>query len=82
MQFQKHFSVCHTYADDIESLFYAFVWIIIRYNGPLGQEHPNSTTFTYDRSILLAWTEQALDDLGHALDSKIAFLVDPTASLL
>ena len=82
MQFQQHFSVRHTYADDIESLFYAFVWIIIRYNGPLGRERPDSTTFTYDRSILSAWTEQALDNLGCALDLKIAFLVDPTASLL
>ena len=82
MQFQQHFSVRHTYADDIESLFYTFIWIIIRYNGPLGRERPDSTTFTYDRSILSAWTEQALDDLGHALDSKIAFLVDPAALLL
>jgi len=82
MQFQQHFSVRHTYADDIESLFYTFIWIIIHYNGPFGQERPNSTTFMYDRSILSVWTEQALDDLGHALDSKIAFLVDPKASLL
>ena len=82
MQFQQHSSVRHTYADNIESLFYAFVWIIICYNGPLGWEHPDSTTFTYDRSILLAWTEQALDNLGHALDSKITFLVNPMASLL
>jgi len=82
MQFQQHFSVHHTYADDIKSLFYTFVWIIIRYNGPFGQEHPDSTTFTYDRSILSAWTEQALDNLGHALDLKITFLVDPQASLL
>ncbi|KIM55112.1 hypothetical protein SCLCIDRAFT_30622 [Scleroderma citrinum Foug A] len=74
MQFQQHFSVRHTYADDIKSLFYAFVWIIIRYNGPLGQERPIPQ--------LSHMTEQALDDLGHALDSKIAFLVNPTASLL
>ena len=82
LQFQQHFSVHHTFANDIKSLFYTFIWIIIRYNGPLGREHPDSTTFTYDRSVLLAWTEQALDDLGHALDSKIAFLVDPKALLL
>ena len=36
----------------------------------------------YDRSILSSWTERALDDLGCALDSKIAFLVDPEALLL
>ena len=82
MLFRQHFSVRHTYADDIKSLFYTFIWIIIRYNGPLGQERPDSTTFAYDRSILLAWTERALDDLGRALDSKIAFLVDPEALLL
>ena len=82
MQFQKHFSVCHTYVDDIESLFYTFIWIIICYNGPLGRERPDSITFTYNRSILSAWTEQALDNLGRALDLKIAFLVNPAALLL
>ena len=72
----------HTFADDIESLFYTFIWIVIHYNGPLGWEHPDSTTFTYDRSVLSAWTEQALDNLGCALDLKIAFLVNPKALLL
>ena len=72
----------HTFADDIKSLFYMFIWIVIHYNGPLGRERPDSMIFTYDRSVLSAWTEQALDDLGRALDSKITFLVDPKALLL
>jgi hypothetical protein len=30
--------VKYTHADDIESLFYIFVWILILYDGPLGRE--------------------------------------------
>ena len=82
MQFQQYMVVHHTFADDIQSLFYIFIWIIIRYNGPLGCQWVDYMTFTYDNSILSAWTEQALNDLGHALDSKIAFLVDPKGTQL
>ena len=77
MQFQQYMVVRHTFADDIQSLCYIFFGIIICYNDPLGRQRVDGMTFTYDNSILSAWTEQALNDLGHALDSKIAFLVDP-----
>ena len=82
MQFQQYMVVCHTFANDTQSLFYVFIWIIIRYNGPLGCQRVDDATFTYDNSILSAWTEQALNDLGCALDLKIAFLVDPKGTQL
>ena len=34
----------HTHADDIESLFYVFVWIIIQYDSPFGHKRLGFTT--------------------------------------
>lgn len=34
----EDFSVWHVPTDDMESLFYVFIWILVLYNGPLGWE--------------------------------------------
>jgi hypothetical protein len=54
------------HADDIESLFYVFVWIMILYDGPLGREradvNPKGTVLGRwsDDTIYLQWPTKNL----------------------
>ena len=60
-------------ADDIESLFYVLVWILVLYDRPLGQEQQG---FNFESSILGKWSESAIPNLQVARNSKLAFIVD------
>ncbi|KAI6006705.1 hypothetical protein F5J12DRAFT_782940 [Pisolithus orientalis] len=61
-------TIHHTFADDIESLFYVFIWILILYDGPLGHKHQDS--------------EKVAKDLEIARCTKFTFLNDPSESRL
>ena len=67
------FRVHHTPADDIESLFYVLVWILVLYDGPLGWERQG---FDFESSILSKWSESTIPNLWVARNSKLAFIVD------
>ena len=41
-------------ADDLESLFYVLIWILVLYDGPLGQERQG---FDFESSILGEWSK-------------------------
>lgn len=66
--------VTHTHADDIESLFYVLLWIMIMYSSPLGCEHQDVDP---QKMILGRWINN--DDpstaLATAQDAKTSFLV-------
>jgi hypothetical protein len=66
-------TVVHTHADDIESLFYVLVWIVIRYDGPLGCERQFSNG---EMTFLDCWS--GVGDIGAASNSKMAFLLSQT----
>ena len=62
----------HTYADDIESLFYVFIWILVLYNGPLACEHEG----TGHKNMLLSfWSEETSRNLKIAQSVKFMFLI-------
>ena len=62
----------HTYADDIESLFYIFIWILVLYDGPLGHECKG----TGHKNMLLSfWSEEASRNLKIAQSAKFMFLI-------
>ena len=73
----EDFSVQHVPTDDIESLFYVMVWILILYDGLLGHEREN---FNFKLSMLSQWTEIAIENLKVARNSKIAFIGNPKPS--
>ena len=75
----EDFRVQHTPADDAESLFYVLIWILVLYDGPLGQERQN---FDFKSSILGRWSEGSVQDLENARSSKVVFIVDPNPSEL
>ena len=62
----------HTYADNIESLFYVFIWIIVLYDGPLGREREG---VGHENTLLLFWSEAASKNLETAKFAKFTFLV-------
>jgi hypothetical protein len=66
-------TIVHTHADDIESLFYVLVWIVIRYDGPLGCERQFSNG---EMTFLDRWS--GVGDIGAASNSKMAFLLSQT----
>ena len=73
------FAVEHVPADDIESLFYIFIWILVLYNGPLRWEWEG---FDFKSSILAQWSEHAIYNLEVAKNVKIAFISSPNGKAL
>ena len=73
------FRVQHVPADDAESLFYVLIWILVLYDGPLGQERQD---FDFESSILGRWSEGAIQNLESARNSKVTFIVDPKPAVL
>ncbi|KAG2358665.1 hypothetical protein BDR07DRAFT_1489173 [Suillus spraguei] len=62
--------VIQSYSDDLESLFFIFAWVCIKFSGPNGmvrQEHNSS-------SLLDRWTSL---DLGSCAAFKVSFFANP-----
>ncbi|KAI5981390.1 hypothetical protein F5J12DRAFT_900839 [Pisolithus orientalis] len=72
-------TIHHTFADDIKSLFYVFIWILILYDGPLGHEHQD---ISHEKTLLGLWSEKAAKDLKIARCAKFTFLNDLSKSRL
>ncbi|KAI6154776.1 hypothetical protein BKA82DRAFT_4010539 [Pisolithus tinctorius] len=72
-------TIHHTFVDDIESLFYVFIWILILYDGPLGHECQD---ISHEKTLLGLWSEKAAEDLKIARCAKFTFLNDPSESRL
>ncbi|KAI6142015.1 hypothetical protein BKA82DRAFT_4361475 [Pisolithus tinctorius] len=72
-------TIHHTFADDIESLFYVFIWILILYDGPLGHERQD---ISHEKTLLGLWSEKVAEDLEIARCAKFTFLNDPSESRL
>ncbi|KIN93286.1 hypothetical protein M404DRAFT_36223 [Pisolithus tinctorius Marx 270] len=68
-------TIHHTFADDIESLFYIFIWILILYDGPLGHERQD---ISHEKTLLGLWSEKVAKDLKIARCAKFTFLNDPS----
>ena len=68
-------SVQHTLQDNIESLFYVTLWIMVMYDGPSGLEQG---TFNFNLSILGQWTEAAINNLDITKDSKQSLFTEFT----
>lgn len=65
--------VKHVHADDIESLFYVLVWIMIMYDGPLDLHRRDVDP---ERTILGPWNRgDATTALVGAGDSKMSFIL-------
>ena len=62
----------HTYADNIESLFYVFIWILILYDGPLGRKCEGTG---HENTLLSFWSKEASRNLEIAQSAKFMFLV-------
>jgi len=73
------FAVEHVPADDIESLFYIFIWILVLYNRPLGWEREG---FDFESSILAQWSEHTIYNLKVVKNAKIAFISSPNGKAL
>ncbi|KAI5988229.1 hypothetical protein F5J12DRAFT_898293 [Pisolithus orientalis] len=72
-------TIHHTFADDIKSLFYIFIWILILYDGPLGHKHQD---ISHEKTLLGLWSEKAAEDLKIARCTKFTFLNDLSKSRL
>ncbi|KAI6156796.1 hypothetical protein BKA82DRAFT_148513 [Pisolithus tinctorius] len=72
-------TIHHTFADNIESLFYVFIWILILYDGPLGHECQD---ISHEKTLLGLWSEKVAEDLEIARCAKFTFLNDPSESRL
>ncbi|KIO11693.1 hypothetical protein M404DRAFT_20309 [Pisolithus tinctorius Marx 270] len=68
-------TIHHTFADDIESLFYVSIWILILYDGPLGHECQD---ISHEKTLLGLWSEKVAEDLEIARCAKFTFLNDPS----
>ncbi|KAI5988433.1 hypothetical protein EDD15DRAFT_2371481 [Pisolithus albus] len=66
------FEVEHMPADDIETLFYVLIWILVLYDGPLGWEQQG---FDFKSSILGQWSEGTIQNLRNAKNSKSLLIV-------
>ena len=73
------FKVWHTPADDIESLFYVLIWIMVLYDGLLGRERQD---FDFESSILGKWNEGVIKNLWVARNSKVAFVLESSPEVL
>ncbi|KAF8436279.1 hypothetical protein L210DRAFT_3648035 [Boletus edulis BED1] len=72
-------SICHTYADDVESLLYVLIWVIVMYDGPLGHERRD---IGHEKTFLSLWSEKAASDLAIARHAKFSFLIDSDRKIL
>ncbi|KAI6006655.1 hypothetical protein F5J12DRAFT_782901 [Pisolithus orientalis] len=61
--------------NDIESLFYVFIWILILYDGPLGHKHQD---ISHEKTLLGLWSEKGAEDLEITRCTKFTFLNDPS----
>ena len=68
----------HTYTDDIESLFYIFIWILVLYDGPLGREHEG---VEHNDTLLPFWSEEVSKNLAAAKCTKFMFLISKRSKL-
>ncbi|KAI5986703.1 hypothetical protein F5J12DRAFT_787214 [Pisolithus orientalis] len=59
--------------NDIESLFYIFIWILILYDGPLDHECQD---ISHEKTLLGLWSEKAAKDLKITRCAKFTFLND------
>ncbi|KIK20989.1 hypothetical protein PISMIDRAFT_12613 [Pisolithus microcarpus 441] len=59
-------------ADDVESLFYVLIWILVLYDGLLGWEQQG---FDFESLILGQWSKGAIQNLWNAKNSKSSFIV-------
>ncbi|KAI5983935.1 hypothetical protein F5J12DRAFT_787699 [Pisolithus orientalis] len=59
--------------NDIKSLFYVFIWILILYDGPLGHKHQD---ISHEKTLLGLWSEKVAEDLEIARCTKFTFLND------
>ncbi|KIJ58038.1 hypothetical protein HYDPIDRAFT_34559 [Hydnomerulius pinastri MD-312] len=64
-----HVFINKQYADDIESLFYVFIWILILYEGPLGHERQD---VSHEKTLLGLWSEEAASNLAIARSTKVS----------
>ena len=71
-------AIKHTYADDIESLFYVFIWILVLYDGPLGREREG---VEHDDTLLPFWSEEVSKNLAAAKCAKFTFLISKRSEL-
>ena len=65
----------HTHVDDIKSLFYVFVWIIIQYDGCFGCKRQLNVN---DSTLLDHWSRLREVGVAGATDTKMAFLISHT----
>ncbi|KAI6002439.1 hypothetical protein F5J12DRAFT_948084 [Pisolithus orientalis] len=72
-------TIHHTFADNIKSLFYIFIWILILYDGPLGHECQD---ISHEKTLLGLWSEKVAEDLKITRCAKFTFLNDPSKSRL
>ncbi|KAI5990036.1 hypothetical protein F5J12DRAFT_786564 [Pisolithus orientalis] len=72
-------TIHHTFVDDIKSLFYIFIWILILYDGPLDHEHQD---ISHEKTLLGLWSEKVAKDLEIARCAKFTFLNGPSKSRL
>jgi len=75
---QSPVMIRHTYADNIESLFYIFIWILVLYDGPLGHKHEG---IGHENTLLSFWSEEASKNLETAKFTKFTFLVSKRSNL-
>ena len=75
---QSPVTIRHTYADNIESLFYIFIWILILYDGPLGCKGKG---IGHKNTLLSFWSEEASKNLETAKFVKFTFLVSKWSNL-
>ncbi|KAF9218727.1 hypothetical protein BS17DRAFT_770497 [Gyrodon lividus] len=69
--------VKHTYVDDIEALFYVFIWILVLHDGPLGHE----CQVSHEDTMLGSWRKEAANNLNTAKNAKFTFLIANTSDL-
>ena len=69
---QSPVTIRHTYADDIESLFYIFIWIPVLYDGPLGCKCKG---IGHENTLLSFWSEEASKNIETAKFAKFMFLI-------
>lgn len=68
----------HTYVDDIESLFYIFIWILVLYDGPLSHEQEGAA---HENTLLSFWSKEASTNFKTARFTKFTFLVSKRSEL-
>lgn len=73
------FKVHYTPADNLESLFYILIWILMLYDGPLGWKWQG---FNFELSILGKWSESTIPNLWVVRNLKLAFIMDQNPEIM